>query len=218
MVEWRNRRRLPDNNDDPDAVRRLGAPTVARPHQFSPRGCTGYLGRAGWASLLPVPAGTSPRRGSFPTRSQPLPLPTMAENLLALRLLAQAGSQSPHLPLGEDRDRRAGCRCERKQRRGGFLTRGQRALKDHGLIDDAAAAKMADRHDQTRPPVAIAMIELARIRPSAAVLPLGMCPEPAPIKPDNFIQRARHRDGALPQGCGRPFSPATNSDPENVQL
>jgi hypothetical protein len=139
-------------------------------------------------------------------------------SLMALRLLAQAGSQSPHLPLGEDRDRRAGCRCERKQRRGGFLTRGQRALKDHGLIDDAAAAKMADRHDQTRPPVAIAMIELARIRPSAAVLPLGMCPEPAPIKPDDFIQRARHRDGALPQGCGRPFSPATNSDPENVQL
>jgi hypothetical protein len=57
---------------------------------------------------------------------------------------------------------------------------------------------MADHHDQTRPAVAIAKIELGRLRPSAAVLSLGMCPEPAPIKPDDFIQHARHRDGALP--------------------
>jgi hypothetical protein len=135
---------------------------------------------------------------------------------MALRLLAQAMSQSPHVDLGEHRDRLGGCRCERKQRRGGFLTRGQRALKHDGLIDDAAAAKMADRHDQTRRTVAIAMIELARIRPSAAVLSLGMCPEPAPIKPDHFIQRARHRDGALPQSVWPALLlPATNSNPEN---
>ncbi|MCE3246850.1 MAG: hypothetical protein K0R41_675 [Geminicoccaceae bacterium] len=44
--------------------------------------------------------------------------------------------------------------------------------------------------------VAVAKIELARIRRSAAVPSFGMCPEPAPIKPDNFIQRARHCDGA----------------------
>ena len=116
-----------------------------------------------------------------------------------MRLLAQAATHSQNVLLGEDGNRLAGCRCERKQRRGRFLTRGQRALKDHGLIDDAAAAKMADRHDQTFPTVAIATIELARIRPSAAVLSLGMCPEPAPIKPDDFGQRARHRDGALPK-------------------
>ena len=34
-------------------------------------------------------------------------------------------------------------------------------------------------------------MELSRIRPLAAVLSFAMCPEPAPIKPDNFIQRAR---------------------------
>jgi hypothetical protein len=120
-------------------------------------------------------------------------------SIMALRLLAQAGSESPHVDLGEDRDRLGGCRCERKQRRGRFLTRGQRAVKDHGLVDEAAAPKMADRHDQTRRTVAIATIELGRLRPSAAVLSLGMCPEPAPVKPDELIQRARHRDGALPQ-------------------
>jgi hypothetical protein len=117
---------------------------------------------------------------------------------MALRLLAQAASQSPHLHLGDDRDRLGGCRCERKQRRSRFLVRGQRALKSHWLIDDAAAPEVADRHNQTRATVAVAKIELVRIRPSAAVLPLGVCPEPAPIKPDDFIQRARHRDGALP--------------------
>jgi hypothetical protein len=36
------------------------------------------------------------------------------------------------------------------------------ALKNHGLIDEAAAPKMADRQDQTRPTVAIAKIELGR--------------------------------------------------------
>jgi hypothetical protein len=117
----------------------------------------------------------------------------------ALRLLAQAASQSPHVHLGEDRDRLGGGRCARKQRRGRFLVRGQRALKDHGLIDDAAAPEVADRHDQARPTVAIAKIDLAGNRPSAAVLSLGMCPEPAPIKPDDFIQRARRRHGALPE-------------------
>jgi hypothetical protein len=74
----------------------------------------------------------------------------------------------------------------------------QRALKNHWLVDEMAAPEMADCDDQTRATVAIAKIELARLRPSAAVLSLGMCPEPAPIKPDDVIQRARHRDGALP--------------------
>jgi hypothetical protein len=91
--------------------------------------------------------------------------------------------------------------------------RGQRVLKDHGLIDEAPQAEMADRDDQTRPAVAIAKIELARIRPSAAVPSLGMCPEPAPIKPDNLIQRARHRNGA-PKVYGQPpLAGHTNSDP-----
>ena len=149
--------------------------------------------------MLAVPAATSPRRGSFRANSQPLATSNRVANLTPLPLLRQAVPQSPHLPLGEDRDRLGRCRCERKQRRGRFLTRGQRALKDHGLIGEAAAPKMADHHDQTRPAVAIAKIELGRLRPSAAVLSLGMCPEPAPIKPDDFIQRARHGDGALPQ-------------------
>jgi hypothetical protein len=33
--------------------------------------------------------------------------------------------------------------------------------------------------------VAVANIELARVGPSAAVPSFGMCPEPAPIKPDS---------------------------------
>jgi hypothetical protein len=136
-----------------------------------------------------------------------------------LPLLTQAVPQSPHVDLGENRDRLGGCCRERKQHRGRFLTRGQRALKDHGLVDDVALPEMTDRHDQTRPTVAIAKIELARIRPSAAMLSLGMCPEPAPIQPDDFIQRARHRDGALPQKVWPALLlPATNSDSENVQL
>jgi hypothetical protein len=135
---------------------------------------------------------------------------------MALRLLAQAASHWQHILLGEDRNRLGAGRCERKQRRGRFLIHGQRALKNHRLIDDAAVPKMADRHDQTRPTVAIEKFELARIRPSAAVLPLGVCPEPAPIKPDDLIQRARHRDGALPQRVWPALlSPATKSDPEN---
>jgi hypothetical protein len=100
--------------------------------------------------------------------------------------------------LGDDRDRLGRRRCERKQRRSRSLVRGQRALKNHWLIDDVAAPEVADRHNQTRAPGAVAKIELACIRPSAAVPSFGMCPEPAPIKPDNLIQRARHRDGALP--------------------
>jgi hypothetical protein len=138
----------------------------ARMHWLSRQGRVGELASgASWhltpARLVPheVPAVATSNHGG---------------SLLALRLLAQAGSPSPHLLLGEDRNRLAGCCCERKQRRGRFLTRGQRALKDHGLLDEAAAAKMADRHDQTRPMVAIAKIELACIRPSAAVLPLGI--------------------------------------------
>ena len=131
---------------------------------------------------------------------------------MALHLLAQAASHSQHILLGEDRDRLGACRCERKQRRGRFLMRGQRTLKNHGLIDDVAAPEVADRDDQTGATVAVAKIELARIRPSAAVLSLGMCPEPAPIKPDDLIQRVRHRDGALPQRVWPALLlPATNS-------
>jgi hypothetical protein len=82
--------------------------------------------------------------------------------------------------------------------------RGQPTLKDHGLIDDAAAPEVADRDDQTGAALAVAKLELARIRRSAAVLPLGMCPEPAPIQPDELIQRVRHRDGACPKGVASP--------------
>jgi hypothetical protein len=50
------------------------------------------------------------------------------------------------------------------------------------------------------------------------VLSLGMCPEPAPIKPDDLIQRACHRDGAPLQSVWPALLlPATNSDPENGQ-
>jgi hypothetical protein len=66
----------------------------------------------------------------------------------------------------------------------------------HWLIGDVAAPKVADRQDQTRGTVAVAEPDLARIRRSAAVPSLEMCPEPAPTQPDTFIQRARHRDVA----------------------
>jgi hypothetical protein len=134
---------------------------------------------------------------------------------MALRLLAQAASQSPHVRLGDDRSRLGGCRCERKQHRGRFLGRGQRALKNHWLVDDMAAPEVADRHDQTSATVAVAKVELARIRPSAAVPSFGMCPEPAPIKPVDLIQRARHRDRGLPSErvWPAPLAGHTNSDP-----
>jgi hypothetical protein len=45
---------------------------------------------------------------------------------------------------------------------------------------------VAYRHDHTRA-IAVAEIELAGIRPSAAVPPFGMCPEPSPIQPNNII-------------------------------
>jgi hypothetical protein len=118
---------------------------------------------------------------------------------MALRLPAQAGSQSPHVDLGDDGNRLAGCRCERKQRRSRSLIPGRPALQKGWLIDDVAASEVADRHDQPCATVAVAKIELDGIRPSAAVMSFGMCPEPEPIKPDDFIQRARHRDCALPQ-------------------
>jgi hypothetical protein len=126
---------------------------------------------------------------------------------MALRLRAQAASQSLHVRLVKDRNRLAACRCERKERGGRFLMRGQRARKDHGLIDEAAAPEVADRDHQTRSMVAIAKIELAHRRPSAAVPPLGMGPEPAPIKPDDLIQRTHHRGGGLSRkGCGESSS------------
>jgi hypothetical protein len=163
-----------------------------------------------------MPAGTLARRGSFPRQVPAVDPSSYVRRFVLCRLLAHAVSPSPHLHLGEDRDRLGGSRCERKQRRGRFLIHGQHALKDHGLIDDAAVPKMADRDDQTRATVAIARIELACFRPSAAVLSFGMCPEPAPIPLDNLIQRVRHRNGALPQSVWPALLlPATNSDPEN---
>jgi len=85
-------------------------------------------------------------------------------------------------------------RCERKQRRSGFLVRRYRALKNHWLIDDAAAAEVADRHDQPRTAVTPKKVELARIGPSATMPSFGVCPEPAPIEQGNLLQWARHRD------------------------
>jgi hypothetical protein len=60
---------------------------------------------------------------------------------VALGLQARAASHSQHVLLGEDRNGLPGCCCERKQYRGRSLMCRQRALKNHGLIDDAAAPK-----------------------------------------------------------------------------
>ena len=49
-----------------------------------------------------------------------------------------------------------------------------------------AAAEVADGRDQTHPTVT-AKLELARIRPAAAVPPVGVCPEPSPIEPGDVI-------------------------------
>jgi hypothetical protein len=68
------------------------------------------------------------------------------------------------------------------------------ALKNHWLIDDAAAAEVADRHDQPRTAVTPKKVELARIGPSATMPSFGVCPEPAPIEQGNLLQWARHRD------------------------
>jgi hypothetical protein len=213
MVGWQNQGRLPDNDGDPDAVRRLallggaaGSVLLSRLHWLSRQGrVAGFAFGASWhvtpAWLVPheVPAVATSNHGG---------------TLRTSRLLAPAASHSPHVRSVEDRDRLGGGRRERKQRRGRFLIYGQRALKDHGLVDDVAAPEVADRDDQTRLTVAIAKIELARIRPSAAMPSLGMCPEPAPIKPDNFIQRARHGDDALPQSVW----PAPTGRPHQYQI
>jgi hypothetical protein len=97
-------------------------------------GCTGYLGRAGWPTLLPDASWHL-------THARPVPRKIPVVDPVQLRLRVRAFSS-------------AGARCvavERKQRRGRFLTRGQRAVKDHGLIGEAAAPEVADCHDQRAP-------------------------------------------------------------------
>jgi hypothetical protein len=157
-------------------------------------GATSPLARLQWLSRQGKVADFASGAGWHLTQARLVPheVPAVAisnhgGSLMALRLLAPASSQAQQVDLGEDRNRLGGGRCERKQRSGRFLIRGQRVLKDHGLIDDAATPKMADRHHQTCLTVALAKVELGRIRPSAAVLSSGMCPEPAPIKPDDLI-------------------------------
>jgi Bacterial DNA-binding protein len=39
----------------------------------------------------------------------------------------------------------------------------------------------------------------ARIRPPATMASVGMCLEPSPITPGNFLQTPRHRDRGPPQ-------------------
>jgi hypothetical protein len=90
-------------------------------------------------------------------------------------------------------------RCERKQDAGRSLVPWQHALKDHWLIDNVAAAEVTDRDYQTRATApAVTKSEFARIRPSAAMLSLGMCPEPAPIEADDILKWARRHDCVLP--------------------
>jgi hypothetical protein len=121
----------------------------------------------------------------------------MAENLSDSRVLAQAVSQAQHVHLGDDRNRLGGYRCERKQRRSRSLVPWQRAPKNSWLIDDVAASEVADRYDQSCATLAVAKIELNGIRPSAAVPPFGMCPEPSPIEPADLPKRAPHPDRSL---------------------
>jgi hypothetical protein len=75
-----------------------------------------------------------------------------------------------------------------------------------------AATKMADGDHQTHSTVAAAKVDFARIRPSAAVPPFGMCPEPAPIKPSDLPKCAPHPASSLsrrttrvpdPEKCGQ---------------
>jgi hypothetical protein len=74
----------------------------------------------------------------------------------------------------------------------GITAASANALKNHWLIDDAAAAEVAD--DQPRTAVTPKKVELARIGPSATMPSFGVCPEPAPIEQGNLLQWARHRD------------------------
>jgi hypothetical protein len=116
---------------------------------------------------------------------------------MLLRLLAQAALQSQHVYFGNEGDSVATPRCESKQDSGRSFIVWQHAMKDHWLIEDMAAPKMANRDDQRHAVVAVAKRKLARIRPSAAVASFGMCPEPEPIKADDLIQWARHDDRDL---------------------
>jgi hypothetical protein len=122
------------------------------------------------------------------------------------KLPGYAALQSQHVYFGNERDRLGTSRRERKQDRGRSLVLWQHAMKDHWLINDMTAPKMADRDDQRDAAVAVAKRTLARIRPSAAVASFGMCPEPELIKADELIQWACHDDRDLPSGkeCGQP--------------
>jgi hypothetical protein len=122
-------------------------------------------------------------------------------------------SQPQHVHLGDGGNRLGGCCCERKQRRSRPLVPGRAAVENNWLIDDVAAPEVADRHDQGCATTAVASVQLGGIRPSAAVPPFGMCPEPSPIKPGNFVQTPRHRDrGPSPDEevvAGAKMKPAT---------
>ena len=137
---------------------------------------------------------------------------------MALRLLAQTVAELQHGHLGDDRNRLGRRRRERKQRRGRFLVRGRSVLKQHWLIDEPASSEVADCHDRTRATMRVAEMAFRRRRRSAAVLSVGMSRKPTPVKPDNFIERACHHDGALPKKCGQPLLPATRiADLENAK-
>jgi hypothetical protein len=129
-----------------------------------------------------------------------------AASRVGSRLPGYAALQSQHVYFGNEGDRLGASRCERKQGFGRSFVVWQHAMKDHWLIEDMAAPKMADRDDQRQTAVAVAKRKFARIRPSAAVLSLGMCPEPELIKADDLIQWACHDDRDLSSGeeCGQP--------------
>jgi hypothetical protein len=83
-----------------------------------------------------------------------------------------------------------------------------------------AAPEVADRHDQTRATVAVAKIELARIRPSAAVPSFG-CAQNQRRSSRTISSSARAIATVVfpRKESGQPLLPATPIQiPENVQL
>jgi hypothetical protein len=97
-----------------------------------------------------------------------------------------------HLALAYSRDRAWVFSCQSKQNPSRFLIASKLALEYQWLIDEVAAADVADRdYQKLAPSVAI---KLARSRRSATKLPLGVSPEPSPVTPGNLLQWARHRD------------------------
>jgi hypothetical protein len=147
---------------------------------------------------------TSRFRGAVETTGGALR--SRAASGMASLLPGQAALRSQHVYFGNERDRLGTPRCESKQDPGRSLVRWQHAMKDHWLVDDMAAPKVADRDDQRHAAVAVAKRKLARFRPSAAVASFGMCPEPELIKADDLVQWACHDDRDLPSGkeCGQP--------------